>query len=114
MQTILELKARQAAKIKEIRSALIAEGFNSLDGQAAVLGLSRSTTWSVLSGSHKGSGLSASVVTRMLATQHLKPSVRAKILEYIREKSSGEYGGAKPRLREFVKRMREHDLGRLA
>jgi hypothetical protein len=112
--TVLDLKARQAAKLKEIRAALVATGCDGLDAQASMLGLSRSTTWSVLSGTHKGSGLTASVVLRMLATPHLKPAIRVKILEYIWEKSSGEYGGTKLRLRQFVRRMREHDCSRLA
>src|SRR3954465_13017108 len=82
--------------------------------RAAVLGISRSTTWNVLSGAHKASGLSASVIIRMLAAPNLKPTVRAKILEYVGEKSRGNFGGAKQRLRKFVGRVREHDFSRSA
>ena len=38
-----ELKARQSSKIREIGAALITAGFVSLDAQAKVLGLPRST-----------------------------------------------------------------------
>ena len=42
-----------------ICDALVAAGFDTLDKQADVLSLPRSTTWSVLHGNHKKSGLSA-------------------------------------------------------
>src|SRR5262245_18379218 len=112
--TILELKARQSAKIREIRDALVAAGCDRLDVQAGMLGISRSTTCSVLRGTHKASGLSASVIVRMLKAPRLEPAVRAKILEYVSEKRSGKYGGTKRRLRVFVKKLREHDCCRMA
>lgn len=56
------LKARQAAKIREIRSALVDAGYLTVDQQAAALGLARSTAWTVLRANHKASGLSASVL----------------------------------------------------
>ena len=40
-------------KIRNICDALVAAGFETLDEQTEVLGLSRSTTWSILRGSHK-------------------------------------------------------------
>ena len=61
-----EMKARQTAKIREIGDALRLAGYVGLDAQAAVLGLSRSTAWSILQASHKTSGLTASVINRML------------------------------------------------
>src|SRR5262245_7790525 len=106
--TILELKARQIAKIREIRDALVESGHVALDDQASVLGISRSTTWTVVGGTHKTSGLSASVIARMLAAPRLEPAVRSKILEYVSEKSNGHYGGTKRRLRVFIRRVREH------
>jgi hypothetical protein len=39
----------------------------SLRTALIVLGLSRSTTWTILHGRHKNYGLSASVIKRMLA-----------------------------------------------
>ena len=61
------MKSRQAAKIRQLGETLMATGFRSLDEQARVLGLSRSTTWTILHGNHKNSGLSASVIKQMLA-----------------------------------------------
>src|SRR6516165_7448614 len=60
---------------------LVAAGFDTLDKQADVLSLPRSTTWSVLHGSRKKSGLSASLLRRMLKSPRLPPSVRVKIIE---------------------------------
>jgi hypothetical protein len=99
------MKARQAAKMREIRDALEAEGCTRLDQQAKILGLSRSTAWTVLMGSHKSSGLSANVIRRMLSAPRLHASVRGKILEYVQEKASGQYGGNTARLRQFLRRV---------
>ena len=93
--SISGLKARQAAKIREIREALVAEGCTSLDDQAAALGLSRSTTWTIIKGNHKASGLSANVIARMLSAPDLPPRVRNTIFEYVAEKRAGRYGGTK-------------------
>src|SRR6266481_1348141 len=46
-------RVRQRRKIEEIGEALARAGYTSLDAQARVLGLSRSTTWTVLTGVHK-------------------------------------------------------------
>jgi hypothetical protein len=101
-----KLKARQTAKLGEIREALIAEGFSTLDQQAAVLGLSRSTTWTIVKASHKSSGLSPATLARMLASPRLSPRVRARINEYIEEKSAGFYGDNEHCLRRFADRWR--------
>jgi len=98
-------KARQSAKIGEIGEALIATGFRSLDEQAKVLGLSRSTTWSILKVNHKGSGLSATIINRMLAAPRLPARVRTKIMEYIDEKVAGLYGHSKEQLRRFTAQL---------
>ena len=68
-------------------------GFVMLDEQAFVLGLSRSTAWTVTRGMHKTSGLSAMTINRMLASHRLPPKVRAKLLEYIAEKLAGDLWG---------------------
>jgi hypothetical protein len=104
--SISKLKARQTAKISEIREALLADGFSTVDQQAAVLGLSRSTTWTIIKSSHKKSGLSPAILARMLASPRLSPRVRAKIIEYIEEKSAGLYGDNEHCLRRFVDRWR--------
>ena len=76
--SISDLKARQAAKVREIGEALVTAGYDNLDAQAAVLGLSRSTTWTIIRGTHKSSGLSATVLNRMLSAPDLHPLVRGK------------------------------------
>jgi len=95
-------KARQASKIRELGEALVHGGVLTLDEQAKVLGLARSTTWTILKASHKASGLSASVVRRMLAAPRLPHAVRAKILEYVTEKSAGHYGHEAKQIRRFI------------
>jgi hypothetical protein len=103
------MKAKQSAKIRELRQALMKLGFVTLDKQARVLKLSRSTAWTVMSGSHKCSGLSAAIIKRMLNSPQLPPSARMVLLEYVEEKSAGTYGHAQYRLRKF-----RAQLGRLA
>jgi hypothetical protein len=98
-------KLRQTAKLKALREALIEAGFWSLDAQSAALGLGRSTTWVILRGQHKSSGLSAGIINRMLAAPDLPPSVRAVVLDYVREKLAGVYGHKGFRLKVFASRL---------
>ena len=100
--TIAELKARQRDKIEEIRSALVVAGARTLDQQAQLLGLSRSTTWSILKANYKSSGLSAGIINRILASPRLPPRVRHQILEYIDERLAGVYGHSERRRRQFA------------
>ena len=65
------------------------------------MGLSRSTTWNLLKGKHKTSGLSAKIISRMLAAPRLPSSARAKVLEYVAEKTAGFYGDGKLRIDKF-------------
>ena len=95
------MKARQCAKIAELRLVLLQAGYHSLDKQASVLGLSRSTTWAVLQAHHKASGLSGSVIKRMLRSADLPPTARQWIDEYVAEKLAGNYGHSRRRLRVF-------------
>jgi hypothetical protein len=67
------MKARQSSKIRELAEAVISAGFLTLDEQAKALGLSRSTAWTVRKTSHKASGLTASIINRMLAAPELPP-----------------------------------------
>jgi predicted DNA-binding transcriptional regulator AlpA len=101
----VDMKVRQANKIREIGRALIEVGFVTLDLQARALGLSRSTTWTILKANHKSSGLSAAIIVRMLARPGLPPPVKLKILEYIKEKNAGHYGDSTTRLRKFTARL---------
>ena len=98
-------KARQSAKIIEFKQALVDAGLVVLDQQAEVLGLSRSTTWTILKGNHKGSGLSAAVINRILASRQLPPLVRVKVLEYVEEKAAGCYSHSNSVRRKFVNRL---------
>ena len=90
-----DVKARQSSKIRELGEALITAGFVSLDAQARVLGLPRSTAWTILSANHKSTGISAKIIRRMLSSEPLPQLVRAKIIQYAEEKAAGIYGGTK-------------------
>ena len=91
--SIADMKARQAAKISEIGEALMSVGLVTLDAQANALGLPRSTMWTILTAEHKGYGISAKIISRMLNSEQLPRLVRAKIMEYAQEKAAGLYGG---------------------
>ena len=73
--------------------------------------LARSTAWTILQANHKSSGLSATVINRMLTAPQLPPLVRAIILEYIDEKVAGLYGHSKLQLRRFTARWAEQRRG---
>jgi hypothetical protein len=102
---ISEMKARQSSKIRELRDALITAGLLTLDEQANALGLCRSTAWTVLKAYHKGSGLSATVINRMLVSPRLPPLARAKIVEYVQEKTAGLHGHNTMQRRRFTVRL---------
>ena len=99
--SLAQAKASQASRIRELKIALENAGLLTLNQQAGALGLCRSTTWAVLRGDHKASGLSAAIVKRMLRASKLPPNVRAKILEYVEEKALGLYGHSKTQLQRF-------------
>jgi hypothetical protein len=99
------MKALQSSKIREVAEAVKSAGFLTLDEQAKALGLSRSTAWTIRKASHKASGLSASIINRMLAAPELPPLARTKILEYVDEKAAGLYGGSRSQRRKFAARL---------
>jgi hypothetical protein len=99
------MKALQSTKIRELGDALITAGFSTLDEQAKVLGLSRSTTWTILKGNHKASGLTTSIINRMLAAPQLPALARLRILEYVEEKAAGSFGGSRAQRSRFVARL---------
>jgi predicted DNA-binding transcriptional regulator AlpA len=113
LRVIADSKARQSAKIRQLGEALVAAGYHRLDEQAKVLGLSRSTTWTLLKANHKNSGLSAAVINRMLAAPDLPPRVKLTIVEYIAEKSAGLYGDGETRARRFTARITSKPNNRL-
>jgi hypothetical protein len=97
-----DVRNLQSAKIRQLGEALIATGYLHLDEQANVLGLSRSTTWTILHAKHKNAGLSVSVIKQMLAQPQLPALVRIRIFEYVDEKSAGMYGHNPLQVRRFV------------
>jgi hypothetical protein len=98
-------RERQTVKIKELAETLEAAGFGSLDEKAYALGLSRSTTWTILKAKHKNYGLSAAILNRVLRKPNLNSRVRAKIMEYIQEKAAGSYGHNDTQLHRFMRRL---------
>ena len=96
------MKARQAEKIAEIVEALASLGFDSLDAQAKVFGLCRSTMWVIRKHDYKSSGLSARVINCMSSSKQVPAPVRAKIIEYVAEKTAGLYGHRRAQRRRFV------------
>jgi len=61
----MSARIQQRLKIEEIGTTLAECGFVALDEQAYVLGLSRSTAWTVIRAMHKNSGLSAMTINRI-------------------------------------------------
>jgi hypothetical protein len=98
-------RTRQRKKIEEICKTLVACRIIGLDDQAQALGLSRSTTWTLLRGVHKCSGLSAATVNKILSAPRLPPRVRLKVLQYVAEKIAGKYGDRSHRLKAYVRRL---------
>ena len=103
-----EMKLLQASKIQTLSETLIAAGFITLADQAQVLGIPRSTAWTIMRSAHKGSGLSAATINHMLSSPTLPASVRVKIIEYIKEKSAGRFGHSGEQLRRFNAQINAH------
>ena len=97
-------------KIREIAEALLKAGYSTVDAQAKILGVPRSTAWTILSGHHKASGLSVRIIQAMLNSPDLPALVRAKILEYVADKAAGRFGTNSVRRRRFRARMSECGL----
>ena len=102
---LVDIKDRQSSKLRKLGEALVAAGYGSLDAQAELLGLSRSTTWTILRGSHKSSGLSARIVHRIVSAPNLPARVRAEIFEYIDERAAGLYGHSRTQREKFLSRL---------
>lgn len=103
--SLADVKTRHRSKIQELQYALVDAGYDNLESQAEVLRLPRSTAWSVLNASHKGSGLSAASITHMFASPKLPTPARAILLEYIEEKVSGVYGSNERQQRRFLQAL---------
>src|SRR6516225_8333943 len=104
-EAAIAAKERQAAKLADIRKALVAAGYDTTAKQAAVLGVGRATAWVVLN-RDKRAGPSASVIKRILSSPNIPPAVRRKVEEYIQEKISGLYRHCESATRAFSSRMR--------
>ena len=100
--SLREMKARQSRKIEELRKAVYAGGLVPLSELAELLGLGRSTAWAVLNRRYKNSGLTATVIKRMLASPKLTLEARIIIAQYVEEKASGLYGHSRTQRRRFV------------
>jgi hypothetical protein len=77
---IAESKLRQNVRIHDLGAALVESGFITLGEQSTALGLPRSTTWTIVSGNHKASGLSVAIIIRLLSASHLPALVRIKLM----------------------------------
>lgn len=87
-QRTAEPVRQSAAGLERISNALIASGYKTLDRQAKALGLSRSTTWTIIKAKHKLGRLSTKVRTRMIHNPALPPRVRAAINQYLAERET--------------------------
>ena len=90
----LQAKAKQTAKLAEIRDALLADGYNSAAKQAVALGLGRSTAWALLNRDTEY-GPKPAIIKRILASPNLPSAARRKVKEYVKEKIAGLYGHSK-------------------
>ena len=103
--TPASMQAKQIETLRTLRWALIVNGITSLAEQARVLGLPRSTAWSILQGNHKGAGLKADVVVRMLRSQQLPEDARRVVIQYVQQRVDGAYGHSELLRRRFVMRL---------
>jgi len=108
------MRLAQVNKIRELRQALIDAGFVSLDQQAAALGLSRSTTWAVLKGNHKCSGLRAGLIARMWGAPNLPAAAKKVLKQYVIEKSNGAYGHNEMMRKRFVAQLEQSGFPKIA
>jgi hypothetical protein len=106
------MRASQVKKIRELRQALIDAGFVSLDQQATALGLPRSTTWAVLKGNHKCSGLRAGLITRMLGSPKLPAAAKSILADYVSEKIRGAYGHNASTRKRFIAQLEKSGFPR--
>jgi hypothetical protein len=91
--------------IPELRAALDAVGADTLAVRARVLGIGRSTCFSIFyDNSRKGRGISARVLVRMLRSPHLPASAREAVVQYATAKARN-YQIERNR-RKFVAKLR--------
>lgn len=84
--------------LAEITRALVRCGHTTLDDQARVLGLPRSTAWTVITCKHKLGRLRLKTTMKILANPRLPPEVRTLVEAY----SASMDANRKPRRRRVV------------
>jgi hypothetical protein len=102
----------QQSRILEISEILSRYGHRTVDQQARILNLPRSTAWTILRPTHKYSGLSVGVLLRMLNSAELPPEARQKVLDYLHEKAEGRFGSNRNCQRRF--KIKAKQLGLIA
>jgi hypothetical protein len=102
---LVAAKKRQAAKLAEIREALVAAGCNTAAKQAAALGVSRPTAWALFN-RDKRAGPSSILIKRILSSPNLPAIARRKVEEYVEDKIAGLYGHTESRRRWFRDQLR--------
>lgn len=105
----LQLRDQQS-RILEISEILSRNGHCTVDQQARILNLPRSTAWTILRPTHKYSGLTVRVLLRMLNSQELPAEAREKVLMYLQEKAEGRFGSNQHCQRRFITKAKEMGL----
>src|SRR5262245_8153287 len=98
-------QARQAAKIKELRTELLTLGYETLSEQAAVLGIKRTTIWAMFNSDHTRGGISSNTVKQLLGANTAPQGLKKIILEYVSEKLAGAYGHNRSARKRFRSRV---------
>lgn len=100
----------QQSKILEISEVLSRHGHRTVDQQARILNVPRSTAWTILRPTHKHSGLSVRVLLRMLNSPELPSEARQKVLDYLHEKAEGRFGSNQKCQRRFKTKAKQMGL----
>jgi hypothetical protein len=91
----------QQRRILEISEVLSRHGHSTVNQQAKILNVPRSTAWTILRPTHKHSGLTVRVLLKMLNSPELPPEARQKVLDYLHEKADGRFGSNRNCQRRF-------------
>jgi hypothetical protein len=86
-----DARRNYAVGIQDIKEALIASGYTTLDQQSRALGIHRSTAWTIIKTKHKLGRLSTKTTERILTNPKTPPSVRAVVRQYLAERT-GAFG----------------------
>jgi hypothetical protein len=100
----------QQSRILEISEVLSRHGHCTVDQQARILNVPRSTAWTILRPTHKYSGLTIRVLLKMLNAPELPPEARQKVLDYLNEKAEGRFGSNRNCQRRFKTKAKQVGL----